>query len=80
MSVLVVGISHKSAPVSLLERVALDSDGVNKLLGDVVTSTHVTEAAVIATCNRLEIYAEVDRFHPLVDRTPCQVDLVRRSA
>jgi glutamyl-tRNA reductase len=67
MSVLVVGISHKSAPVSLLERVALDTDGVSKLLGDVVTSTHVTEAAVIATCNRLEIYAEVDRFHGSVE-------------
>ena len=67
MSVLVVGISHKSAPVSLLERVALDSDGVTKLLGDVVTSAHVTEAAVIATCNRLEIYAEVDRFHGSVE-------------
>jgi glutamyl-tRNA reductase len=67
MSVLVVGISHKSAPVSLLERVALDSDGVTKLLGDVVSSTHVSEAAVIATCNRLEIYAEVDRFHGSVE-------------
>ncbi len=67
MSVLVVGISHKSAPVALLERVALDSDGVLKLLGDVVTSAHVTEAAVIATCNRLEIYAEVDRFHGSVE-------------
>ncbi len=67
MSVLVVGISHKSAPVSLLERVALDSDGVSKLLSDVIASTHVTEAAVIATCNRLEIYAEVDRFHGSVE-------------
>lgn len=67
MSVLVVGISHKSAPVSLLERVALDSDGVTKLLGDVVSSAHVSEAAVIATCNRLEIYAEVDRFHGSVE-------------
>ncbi len=67
MSVLVVGISHKSAPVALLERVALDRDGVNKLLGDVVACDHVSEAAVIATCNRLEIYAEVDRFHGSVE-------------
>jgi glutamyl-tRNA reductase len=67
MSVLVVGISHKTAPVSLLERVALDADGVNKLLGDVVASEHVTESTVIATCNRLEIYADVDRFHGSVE-------------
>jgi glutamyl-tRNA reductase len=67
VSVLVVGISHKSAPVSLLERVALDGDGAVKLLHDVLVAPHVTEAAVISTCNRLEIYAEVDRFHGSVE-------------
>lgn len=67
MSVLVVGISHKSAPVSLLERVALDDDGVHKLIDDVAAGEHVSEATVIATCNRLEIYAEVDRFHGSVE-------------
>ncbi len=67
MSVLVVGISHKSAPVAMLERVALDTDGVHKLIDDVAACEHVTEATVIATCNRLEIYAEVDRFHGSVE-------------
>ena len=67
MSVLVVGISHKTAPVALLERVALDNDGVVKLLTDVIACEHVTEATVIATCNRLEIYADVDRFHGSVE-------------
>ncbi|QZY29455.1 glutamyl-tRNA reductase [Nocardioides coralli] len=67
MSVLVVGISHKSAPVSLLERVALDRDGVVKLLTQAMAGDHVTETAVVSTCNRLEIYAEVDRFHGSVE-------------
>ena len=67
MSVLVVGISHNSAPVSLLERVALDEDGVQKLTADAATCEHVTEATVIATCNRVEIYTEVDRFHGSVE-------------
>jgi glutamyl-tRNA reductase len=67
MSVLVVGISHKSAPVALLERLALDHDGVNKLLSDVMACDHVGEAVVVATCNRLEIYTEVDRFHGSVE-------------
>lgn len=67
MSVLVVGISHRSAPVALLERVALDTDGVAKLISDVVACEHVTEATVVATCNRLEIYADVDRFHGSVE-------------
>lgn len=67
MSVLVVGISHNSAPVALLERVALDGDGVHKLVHDVAACEHVTEVTVIATCNRLEIYADVDRFHGSVE-------------
>jgi glutamyl-tRNA reductase len=67
VSVLVVGISHKSAPVSLLEQVALDRDGVHKLIDDVAACEHVSEATVISTCNRLEIYADVDRFHGSVE-------------
>jgi len=63
VSVLVVGVSHKSAPVSVLERLALDQDGLVKLVTDVAASDHVGEATAIATCNRLEIYADVDRFH-----------------
>ncbi len=67
MSILVVGVSHKTAPVELLETLALDPEGVQKLIADVASSEHVTEAAVIATCNRLEIYANVDRFHGSVE-------------
>ena len=67
MSVLVVGISHRSAPVDVLERIALDADDVHKLLLDVAGSEHVSECAVLATCNRVEVYAEVDRFHGSVE-------------
>jgi glutamyl-tRNA reductase len=67
MSVLVVGISHRSAPVSLLELVAVDGEGAGKLVRDAAAGEHVVEAAVIATCNRLEIYADVDRFHGSVE-------------
>ncbi|MBC2932659.1 glutamyl-tRNA reductase [Nocardioides sp. zg-1228] len=67
MSVLVVGISHKSAPVGLLERLALDGDGTVKLIDDAMAGEHVSEATAIVTCNRLEVYAEVDRFHGSVE-------------
>lgn len=67
MSVLVVGISHNSAPVALLERVALDDDGVHKLVTDAAACEHVTEATVISTCNRVEVYTDVDRFHGSVE-------------
>jgi glutamyl-tRNA reductase len=67
MSVLVVGMSHNSAPVSVLEQVARDSEGAYKLIRDVFDVEHVTEATVVSTCNRIEVYAEVDRFHGSVE-------------
>jgi len=67
MSVLVVGISHNSAPVSLLEKVSVESDALPKLITDLAQCEHVTEATVISTCNRLEFYTEVDRFHGSVE-------------
>jgi len=67
MSVLVVGVSHRTAPVDVLERLALDGDGVHKLLADVAASEFVSEATVLATCNRLEVYADVERFHGSVE-------------
>ncbi|MDP9847303.1 glutamyl-tRNA reductase [Streptosporangium lutulentum] len=66
MSVLVVGLSHRTAPVALLERVAVSGDALVKLLHDVQQDDHVAEAMVVSTCNRVEVYAEVDRFHPAV--------------
>jgi glutamyl-tRNA reductase len=67
MSVLVVGVSHKTAPVSVLEQLTLDASGVDKLVHGVASCEHVLEATVLATCNRVEIYAEVDRFHGSVE-------------
>ncbi|MGH3447096.1 MAG: glutamyl-tRNA reductase [Nocardioidaceae bacterium] len=67
MSVLVVGVSHRTAPVDLLERLALDDDGARKLRVAALDTPHVVEALVLATCNRVEIYAEVDRFHGSVE-------------
>ncbi len=67
MSVLVVGVSHRTAPVSVLEQLALDPEDVTKLIQDVVECEHVLEATALATCNRIEVYADVDRFHGSVE-------------
>jgi glutamyl-tRNA reductase len=67
VSALVVGVSHRSAPIALLERLAVDPDGAAKLIEDVLANQHVSEATVVATCNRLEVYAAVDRFHGSVE-------------
>ena len=66
MSVLVVGLSHKGAPLATLERVALSGDALDKLLHDVSRADDVAGALVLSTCNRVEIYAEVDKFHGAV--------------
>jgi glutamyl-tRNA reductase len=63
VSVLVVGLSHKSAPVAVLERAAVSGDALGKLLHDVALLPDTAETFVISTCNRVEVYAEVGRFH-----------------
>ncbi|MFK0292112.1 glutamyl-tRNA reductase [Streptomyces sp. NPDC090442] len=63
MSLLVVGLSHRSAPVSVLERAALAPESRGKLLQDVVSAEPATESAALSTCNRIELYADVDKFH-----------------
>jgi glutamyl-tRNA reductase len=63
MSVLVIGISHRSAPLHLLERVALDGAGVDDVVAALRPSPNVAETVVVATCNRVELYAEVATFH-----------------
>lgn len=63
MSVLLLGLSHRTATIELLEQVALDQAGVSKLRRATLDSPHVSEALVLSTCNRVEIYAAVERFH-----------------
>ncbi|MDX6273009.1 MAG: glutamyl-tRNA reductase [Frankiales bacterium] len=63
MSVLVVGLSHRSAPVSLLEKLTVAPEQVADVLADLLAGDHVSEAIVLSTCNRVEVYAEVSKFH-----------------
>ena len=63
MSVLVVGMSHRSAPVALLERLSMD-DAVKNQAGEAFTQQpSLSEAMIISTCNRLEVYAVTNAFH-----------------
>jgi glutamyl-tRNA reductase len=63
VSVLVVGLSHRSAPVAVLERAAVSGDALGKLLRDVFHAEDVAGTFAVSTCNRVEVYAEVDKFH-----------------
>jgi glutamyl-tRNA reductase len=63
MSVLVVGLSHKSASLPVLEQAVVSGDTLSKLIRDVSQSPNVGGTFVVSTCNRVEVYAEVDKFH-----------------
>jgi glutamyl-tRNA reductase len=66
MSVLVVGLSHKGAPLATLERTVLTGDALAKLLHDVARADDIAGALILSTCNRTEIYAEAGAFHGAV--------------
>jgi len=64
MSIVVVGLNHKTSPISLLERLAIPDERHTKALGELMNSEHVTEGVILSTCNRVEVYASVTKFHP----------------
>ena len=64
MSVVVVGLNHRTVPLALLERVTIDDARLPKALADVLSHDHVSEAVVLSTCNRTEVYVVAEKFHP----------------
>jgi glutamyl-tRNA reductase len=66
MSVLVVGLSHRTTPVSVLERAAVAGDDVRKTLDELHRAETLSEVLLLSTCNRVEVYADAARFHPAV--------------
>ncbi len=62
-SIVVAGINHKTAPISLLERLTIGADELAKALHQLSTYEHVLEGVVLSTCNRIEVYAVVSKFH-----------------
>jgi glutamyl-tRNA reductase len=63
MSLLAVGISHRTAQLDLLERVALDDAAAARLNELAMGREHIGEVVTITTCNRVELYADVATFH-----------------
>ena len=63
MSVVVIGLNHRTVPLELLERTTVAPDGLPKVLHELVSRPNVSEAVVLSTCNRTEVYAVAERFH-----------------
>ncbi|MEQ1786709.1 MAG: glutamyl-tRNA reductase [Acidimicrobiales bacterium] len=63
MSVVVIGLNHRSTPLDLLERMTIGDAALPKALHDLISREDVSEAVVLSTCNRTEVYAVAERFH-----------------
>jgi glutamyl-tRNA reductase len=67
VSVIVVGLEQRHSPLALLERVAVTEVELPKALGRLRDQSNLSEAIILSTCLRTEIYAVVERFHDGVD-------------
>ncbi|MDQ6853186.1 MAG: glutamyl-tRNA reductase [Actinomycetota bacterium] len=67
MSLVVIGLNHRTTPVELLERMAVPATELAKALHALDGSDNLAEVAVLSTCNRTEVYAHCTRFHPAVE-------------
>jgi len=63
VSIVVFGISHRSAPHDLLERCSIAAVDLPKRLADLTSRAHVSEAVLLSTCNRTEAYVVAEKFH-----------------
>ncbi len=62
MSLLTLGINHTTAPVEVRERVAIDEQNLGHALKKLISVPQVDEAAIVSTCNRTELYCEVNQI------------------
>ena len=63
MSILVVGLSHRGVPLGLLERMTVPASRIPKALADLAGREFLSEAVILSTCHRTEVYAIAERFH-----------------
>jgi len=67
VSLVVVGLNHRTAAVDLLERMTVAPTALPKALHDLTGREHLAEVVLLSTCNRTEVYARTTRFHDGVD-------------
>ena len=63
MSIVVIGVNHRTSPVTLLEKVMVTGSGMADALRDLSAHDDIREVVVLSTCNRTEVYAVAERFH-----------------
>ncbi|MET0145325.1 MAG: glutamyl-tRNA reductase [Ilumatobacteraceae bacterium] len=63
MSIVVIGVNHRTGPLSVLERLTIAPDDIAKAVIGLSRRDNLREVAVLSTCNRIEIYGVAERFH-----------------
>ena len=63
MSIVVIGVNHRTGPLALLERVSVTVESLPKAIAGLTSRVNIREAVVLSTCNRTEVYAVAERFH-----------------
>jgi glutamyl-tRNA reductase len=63
MPVVVIGLNHRTAPLAVLESMTVGDRAQDKTLHALLSTEHVSEAVVLSTCNRTEVYAVAEKFH-----------------
>ena len=63
MSLVAIGVNNRTMPLDLFERVTLTSERLPKALADIRARDNVSEAVVLSTCNRTEVYVNAEKFH-----------------
>ncbi|HET7831991.1 MAG TPA: glutamyl-tRNA reductase [Gallionella sp.] len=67
MQLFAFGINHQTAPLAVREQVAFNVDGVENALRDLVENGAAKEAAILSTCNRMELYCNALKPEPAID-------------
>ncbi len=63
MSVIVVGLNHRTVPLDLFEKMTVPEAKLPKALADLSSRENISESVILSTCNRIEIYAYAEKFH-----------------
>jgi glutamyl-tRNA reductase len=63
VSVIVVGLNHRTVPLDLFEKMTVPEAKLPKALADLSSRENISESVILSTCNRIEIYAYAEKFH-----------------
>ncbi len=64
MNIAVIGLSHKTAPVEVREKLSIPEAEIESAFANLCNGTHIQEVAILSTCNRLEIYVVASEMQP----------------